>query len=98
MESEDTFHLTPVDVRRFDFGTAFRGYDRARVDQFRDQVADELERILRANADLDTKVRSFHEQLKSFRERDKAINEALVSAPTSKPNEKPGRFMADFPF
>ncbi|MEX2181972.1 MAG: DivIVA domain-containing protein [Gemmatimonadaceae bacterium] len=80
METEDTFHLTPVDVRRFDFGSALRGYDRARVDQFRDQVADEFERLLRANADLETKMRSFHEQLKSFRDRDKAINEALVSA------------------
>jgi DivIVA domain-containing protein len=80
MESEDAFHLTPVDVRRFDFGTAMRGYDRARVDQFRDQVADELERLTRVSTDLETKVRSFHEQLKSFRERDKAINEALVSA------------------
>ncbi len=80
MDSEDAFHLTPVDVRRFDFGTAMRGYDRARVDQFRDQVADELDRLTRINADLETKVRSFHEQLKSFRERDKAINEALVSA------------------
>jgi DivIVA domain-containing protein len=80
MATEDAFHLTPVDVRRFDFGSAMRGYDRTRVDQFRDQVADELDRLTRLNADLETKVRSFHEQLKSFRERDKAINEALVSA------------------
>ena len=43
--SDDVFHLTPVDVRRFDFGSALRGYDKARVDEFRDQVAEELERL-----------------------------------------------------
>ena len=80
MESEDAFHLTPVDVRRYDFGTAMRGYDRARVDQFRDQIAEELERLTRAVNDLDGKSRSMAEQLKVFRERDKALNEALVSA------------------
>lgn len=74
------FHLTAVDVRRYDFGNALRGYDRARVDQFREQVAEELERLTRANQELDTKARNFHEQLKSFRDRDKALNEALVSA------------------
>jgi DivIVA domain-containing protein len=77
---DEGFHLTPLDVRRFDFGHAFRGYDPARVDQFRDQVADELERLGRINQDLDQKARSFHEQLRTFRERDRALNDALVSA------------------
>jgi DivIVA domain-containing protein len=78
--TDDAFHLTALDVRRYDFGNALRGYDRARVDQFRDQVAEEIERLTRANQDLDQKARNFHEQLKSFRERDKALNDALVSA------------------
>lgn len=77
---DDIFHLTPVDVRRYDFGTAMRGYDRQRVDQFREQLAAELERLLRQNGELEAKARNFHEQLKHYRERDKAINEALVSA------------------
>ena len=77
---DETFHLTPLDVRRYEFGTAMRGYDRERVDQFREQVAEELERLARVNQDLDAKAKSFHEQLRAFRERDKAINEALISA------------------
>jgi hypothetical protein len=43
-------------------------------------IAEELERMSRANQELDQKARNFHEQLKTFRERDKALNEALVSA------------------
>ena len=77
---DESFHLTPLDVRRFDFGRSLRGYNPEKVEQFRAQVAEELERLGRVNADLDTKARSFHEQLRAFRERDKALNDALVSA------------------
>src|SRR6266853_1909169 len=77
---DESFHLTPLDVRRYDFGRAFRGYNPARVDQFRDQVAEEMERLTRINQDLDSKARSFHEQLRAFRERDKALNDALIAA------------------
>lgn len=78
--TDDAFHLTALEARRFDFGNALRGYDRARVDQFREQVAEELERLSRVNQEIDAKARSFHEQLRAFRDRDKALNEALVSA------------------
>ena len=78
--SDDVFHLTPVDARRYDFGSALRGYDKTRVDQFRDQVAEELERLTRANQDLEAKAKGFHEQLRAFRERDKALNDALITA------------------
>jgi len=77
---DETFHLTPLDVRRYEFGKAMRGFDPERVNQFREQVAEELERLSRVNQDLEAKAKGFHEQLRAFRERDKAINEALVSA------------------
>ena len=50
---DESFHLTPLDVRRYDFGRAIRGYNPGRVDQFRDQVAEEMERLTRINQDLD---------------------------------------------
>jgi DivIVA domain-containing protein len=79
--SDESFHLTPLDIRRYDFGAkSFRGYDEKKVEDFRNQVAEELERLTRLNQDLDSKARGFHEQLRAFRDRDKALNEALVSA------------------
>ena len=39
--TDESFRLTPLDIRRYDFGNALRGYDRTRVDQFRDQVAED---------------------------------------------------------
>ena len=78
--TDESFRLTPLDIRRYDFGNALRGYDRTRVDQFRDQVAEEFEKLMRQNQELAWTARGFHEQLRAFRERDKALNDALVSA------------------
>jgi cell division initiation protein len=78
--TDDRFRLTALDARRWDFGNALRGYDRARVEEFREQVAEELERLARQSQELETKANNFLEQLRVFRERDKALNEALVSA------------------
>jgi len=78
--NDEIFRLTPVDVRRMEFPKGLRGYEQARVDAFRDQVAAELERLTRANQDLDSTVRTLTEQLRAFRDRDKALNDALVSA------------------
>ena len=78
--SDEGFHLTAVDIRRYDFGSALRGYDKTRVDQFRDQVAAEVERLVRANQELEQKSKGLVEQLRAFRDRDKALNDALVSA------------------
>ncbi len=77
---DESFHLTPLDVRRTEFPGALRGYEKARVDEFRDRVANELERLTRVNQELDAKAKGFHEQLRAFRDRDKALNEALISA------------------
>lgn len=78
--TDDRFRLTALDARRWDFGNALRGYDRGRVEEFREQVAEELERLARQTQELETKAGNFLEQLRVFRERDKALNEALVSA------------------
>jgi DivIVA domain-containing protein len=78
--SDDAFRLTPLDVRRMAFPTAMRGYDRTRVEQFREQVATELERLTRLGQEYQGKAKGFHEQLRAFRDRDRALNEALVSA------------------
>jgi len=77
---DDTFSLTPLDVRTQQFGKALRGYDQAAVEEFRERVANELESLLREKAVSDEQIRNFREQLKSFREREKALSEALVGA------------------
>ena len=80
MSVDESFHLTPLDVRRTDFPNALRGYEKTSVEQFRERVYEELERLTKVNQDLEQKAKNFHEQLRAFRERDKALNEALVAA------------------
>ncbi|HUF27101.1 MAG TPA: DivIVA domain-containing protein [Gemmatimonadaceae bacterium] len=78
--TDEIFRLTPRDVRAKELPVAMRGYDRQRVEEFRAEVADELERLTRLNQELSDRAKSFQEQLRTFRERDKALNDALISA------------------
>ncbi|HMA43692.1 MAG TPA: DivIVA domain-containing protein [Gemmatimonadales bacterium] len=78
--SDPAFHLTPLDVRRQEFRRSLRGYEPVGVEDFRMRVADELERVLREKSVLDERVAALTEQLRVFRERETAMNEALVAA------------------
>ena len=58
---DETFHLTALDVRRYDFGRTLRGYDPERVVQFRVQVVVELERLNLQAQELEAKAKGFNE-------------------------------------
>ncbi len=74
--------LTPLDVRRKkeDLRRSVRGYDSGQVDAFLDVVADRLESLVRSEVRLSEEVRLLREQLESFKERERALNEALIAA------------------
>lgn len=78
--TEPNFQLTPNEVRGQQFGTSFRGFDRMEVESFRDRVAEELDRLLRERIQLDERTRNAQEQLRAFRERERAMNDALIAA------------------
>jgi cell division initiation protein len=78
--SDPSFHLTPLDVRRQEFRRSLRGYEPLGVEDFRMRVADELERVSREKSVLEERVAALTEQLRVFRERETAMNEALVAA------------------
>jgi cell division initiation protein len=77
-----TMDLTPLDVRKKkgDFRRRLRGYDPQRVDDFLDLVAERLEELVRQNVSLSEEVRQLQEQVAAFRERERALNQALVAA------------------
>src|SRR2546428_762808 len=77
--SGDAFHLTPHDVRKQEFRRSLRGYEPLGVEDFRVRVADELERILRERSVLEERLAALGEQLGVYRERERAMNEALVA-------------------
>ncbi len=80
--NDDAFRLTPVDVRGQEFHRELGGYNRADVEDFKSRVADELERLLRERMQLEERVSSMREQLKAYRERERAINDGVLLAQT----------------
>jgi DivIVA domain-containing protein len=74
--------LTPLDVRKKkgDFRRGMRGYDPDSVDLFLDQVADRLDELVRENLALRERSTQLAQSIETFRERERAMNEALISA------------------
>ena len=78
--NDDAFNLTPLDIRKQEFRKTLRGYDTLGVEDFRMRVAAALERAIRERQILEERVSALTEQLRVFRERERAMNEALVAA------------------
>lgn len=78
--SDHAFHLTSHDVRAQEFQKVLRGYDVTQVDEFKQRMAEEIDRLIRERVQLDERVKNMSDQLKSYRDRERAMNDALVSA------------------
>lgn len=78
--NDNVFTLTPLDIRKQEFHKSLRGYATEGVEDFRARVADALERAIRDRQVLDERLSALTEQLRVFRERETAMNEALVAA------------------
>lgn len=78
--TDDAFGLTSHDIRHQEFSRGMRGYDVRQVDEFRERIAAAYERLMRDRAQSDERLRSLTEQLTAFRERERAMNDALIAA------------------
>ena len=78
--NDDAFNLTPLDIRKQEFRKSLRGYEPESVEDFRLRVADALERAIRERQLLEERLSALTEQLRVFRERERAMNDALVAA------------------
>jgi len=74
--------LTPLDVRKKkdDFKRAVRGYEPAQVEAFLEMCAERLDQLVQREKRLEVEVAGMRERLAAFLERERALNEALVSA------------------
>lgn len=74
--------LTPLDVRKKkgDFRRVMRGYDPESVDNFLEVVVNRMEELVRENSALAGKVDAMSGSMAEYRDRERAMNEALVSA------------------
>src|ERR671910_286115 len=72
--------IRPIDVRRKEFKSSFRGYDQNEVDDFLDAVADEFERNYTENQRMREEVSSLRDRLQQFEDLEGSIRAALVHA------------------
>ena len=78
--TEEGFQLSAHDVRHQEFHKVFRGYDTVQVDDFKDRIAQELDRLWRDRGQINDRLQNMVEQLKVFRDRERAMNDALIAA------------------
>ncbi len=75
--------LTPLDIHHKEFSHSLRGYNETEVDEFLDQVADELERLFKENIDLNEKIEIADEKVRGYQDMERTLHNTLVSAQKS---------------
>jgi DivIVA domain-containing protein len=78
--TDDAFQLSAHDVRHQEFHRGLRGYDPTQVDDFKERIAQELDRLWRDRTTQSDRLQHMVEQLKAFRDRERAMNDALIAA------------------
>ena len=72
--------LTPIDIQQQQFGSAFRGFDRAEVQHFLDLLAQQLAEQTRENNELRVEVRRGQRELDELRSREESLKGAMLTA------------------
>lgn len=72
--------LTPLEIQKHEFSRKWKGFDPVEVESFLALLAEDLEEILRANADLSARVQRLTEENEEHRERERILKETLLTA------------------
>ena len=72
--------ITPMDIQDKEFERAFRGYDIEDVDEFLDQIAKDLEELIRDNMELKEEVEQLKDKNKNYHQMEETMQSAIVVA------------------
>ncbi len=70
--------ITPLDIQQKQFPSRFRGFDMEEVDSFLELIREEMEELLRENANLREESRRFEKQLKEYKNMELTLRDTLV--------------------
>lgn len=70
--------ITPLDIQQKQFSVKFRGFDMEEVDSFLELVREEMEELLRENANLKEEARRYEKQLKEYKNIETTLRDTLV--------------------
>lgn len=72
--------LSPIEVKKQEFGKSLRGYDSAEVRSFLETVAGELEHLNEVNRNQAAELERLKAELATFQRMEKNMKDALVNA------------------
>ncbi|MGH9315672.1 MAG: DivIVA domain-containing protein [Thermoanaerobaculia bacterium] len=72
--------VTPLEIQKHEFSRKWKGIDPVEVESFLALVAEEMEELVRANTELETRVRRLEEENAEHRERERILKETLLTA------------------
>ena len=71
--------ITPLDIQQKQFSSRFRGFDMEEVDSFLELIREEMEELLRDNANLREESRRYEKQLKEYKNIETTLKDTLIS-------------------
>ncbi len=71
--------ITPLDIQQKQFSTKLRGFDAEEVDSFLELIREEMEELLRENANLREEARRFEKQLKEYKNIETTLRDTLIT-------------------
>jgi len=71
--------ITPLDIQQKQFSVRFRGFDMEEVDSFLELIREEMEELLRENANLREEVKRYEKQLKEYKNMETALRDTLMT-------------------
>lgn len=71
--------ITPLDIQQKQFSTKLRGFDMEEVDSFLELIREEMEELLRENANLREEARRFEKQLKDYKNIEHTLRDTLIN-------------------
>ncbi len=72
--------ITPLDIQQKQFPMKFRGFDVEEVYAFLEIIREEMEDLLRENANLKETIQRLESQIKEFRDMETTLRETLLTA------------------
>jgi len=71
--------ITPLDIQQKEFSIKFRGFDMEAVDAFLELIREEMEELLRDNANLREESKMLEKHLKEYKNIETTLRDTLMS-------------------
>ena len=71
--------ITPLDIQQKQFSSRIKGFDMEEVDSFLELIREEMEELLRENANLREESKRYEKQLKEYKNIETTLKDTLIS-------------------